>query len=211
MTMEFTKQSLSAIVLAGGQSRRMGRDKALIEIEGKPLIQRTCEVALQCAAPVWVVTPRVEAYRVIVPSDCRFIQETPLPGETELAGPLVGFAQGLVEVRSAWVLLLACDLPFLNPAILHQWAAQLADVTHEIALLASRENRWEPLCGFYRTEILPDLQTAIAQGERSFQRWLAHHPVRAIVPTDAATEAVWHRMLFNCNTPADLENLDRVM
>ncbi|MBD0362845.1 MAG: NTP transferase domain-containing protein, partial [Coleofasciculus sp. C3-bin4] len=48
--------SLSAIVLAGGQSSRMGRDKALITLQGVPLLRQVCEVALNCASPVYVVT-----------------------------------------------------------------------------------------------------------------------------------------------------------
>jgi molybdopterin-guanine dinucleotide biosynthesis protein A len=102
---------LTGIVLAGGQSSRMGRDKALIPIQGVPLLRRVCEVALNCTSEVYVITPWPERYQDILPDACRVVREVPLPGETQSQGPLVGFAQGLAQVETDWVLLLACDLP----------------------------------------------------------------------------------------------------
>jgi molybdopterin-guanine dinucleotide biosynthesis protein A len=117
--------SLSAIVLAGGQSSRMGRDKALITLQGVPLLRQVCEVALNCASPVYVVTSWPERYQDILPDACRVIQEVPLPGETEPHGPLVAFAQGLAHVETDWVLLLACDLPQLQVKVLQGWVTGL--------------------------------------------------------------------------------------
>jgi molybdenum cofactor guanylyltransferase len=113
--------SLAAIALAGGQSSRMGQDKALLELNGIPLIQRTYHIAHQCADPVYVVTPWIEQYRDLLPPDCEFIQEIWQPGETKSHGPLVGFAQALPHVKTEWVLLLACDLPYLKLEVLQNW------------------------------------------------------------------------------------------
>jgi len=91
---------LTAIILAGGKSSRMGEDKALISIQGLPLLQRIYKIAQSCAATVYVVTPWEERYQNILPPNCKFIKETLLS-----AGPLVGFAQGLAQVQTDWV----CD------------------------------------------------------------------------------------------------------
>lgn len=193
--------SLSAIILAGGQSSRMGRDKALIPLEGVPLLQHICEVALDCASPVYVVTPWPEKYKHILPETCLIIQEFPLSGETESHGPLVGFAQGLTQVETDWVLLLACDLPQLQRHILQDWATELENVPPEaIALLSHQSQGWEPLCGFWRRQSLPLLTNFINQGGRSFQHFLAQHPVQELSVSDT-------QVFFNCNTPADLELL----
>ncbi len=193
--------SLSAIVLAGGKSSRMGRDKASIQLEGIPLLRRVCEAARGCASPVYVVTFSPERYRDILPESCQIVREVPLPGETEPHGPLVGFAQGLVAVETDWVLLLACDLPQLSAEVLRQWARELEAVPKEaIALLPKQAKGWEPLCGFYRCQCLPLLTEFINGGGRSFQRWLAQHPVQELPVSD-------RNMLFNCNTPTDLEEL----
>lgn len=194
-------QLLSAIVLAGGQSSRMGRDKALIPLEGVPLLRRVCEVALNCTNEVYVVTPWPDRYQDILPDACRLIQEVSLPGETKSHGPLVGFAQGVAQIQTDWVLLLACDLPQLQVTVLQDWATHLEKTARDtIALLPRHPKGWEPLCGFYRRQCLPMLTQFINEGGRSFQHWLAQHPVQELPISNTQS-------LFNCNTPADLERI----
>ncbi|NEP13208.1 MAG: molybdenum cofactor guanylyltransferase [Symploca sp. SIO2C1] len=197
------KLSLSAIVLAGGQSSRLGQDKALIALQGIPLLQQVCEVALKCTSEVYVVTSWPERYQDILPDTCQLIREVPLPVEKSPHGPLVGFAQGIAQVKTDWVLLLACDLPYLQGEVLQGWATRLAQVQKQaIALLPRQAKGWEPLCGFYRRQCLPRLTEFINQGGRSFQRWLAENMVEELPVSDA-------RMFFNCNTPKDLELLKK--
>ncbi len=192
--------SLSAIILAGGQSSRMGQDKALLPIQGMPMLKRVYAAAQACAASVYVVTPWPQRYPFLPPG--KFIQEVPLPGEVKPAGPLVGFAQGLVQVQTDWTLLLACDLPGLKAEVLQAWSPQLLAVpNHVIALLPRQTKGWEPLCGFYRRSCSPALNRFIHQGGRSFQSWLAEHPVQELPLRD-------RQMLFNCNTPADLAEFE---
>lgn len=179
----------------------MGRDKASIQLEGMPLLRRVCEAAQSCASPVYVVTFSPERYRYILPENCQIVREVPLPGETEPQGPLVGFARGLMIVETDWVLLLACDMPHLSAEVLQQWAGRLEAVPKAaIALLPKQAKGWEPLCGFYRRQCLPLLTEFIDGGGRSFQHWLAQYPVQELPVSDP-------QLLFNCNTPADLENL----
>lgn len=196
--------NLSAIVLAGGKSSRMGQDKALIPIGGVPLLQLICSVAESCTNTVYIVTPWTERYHHLSLPSCQFIREDTansrlLPcSPAPLHGPLVGFAQGLAQVQTDWVLLLACDLPRLRVEVLQAWATELDNVEDEaIAALAHHSKGWEPLCGFYRRRCLPQLLEFISQGGRSFQQWLHLHPVR-ILPSPTP------EMLFNCNTPEDL-------
>ncbi|MGB5959681.1 MAG: molybdenum cofactor guanylyltransferase [Coleofasciculaceae cyanobacterium] len=193
--------SLSAIILAGGQSSRMGQDKALIAFQGVPLLQQVCEVALKCTAKVYVVTPWQERYQDIIPSACLVIREVTNLSETQRHGPLVGFAQGLAQIETDWVLLLACDLPHLQVEVLQLWAKELENVPQEaIAFLSKQTKGWEPLCGFYRKECLPKLTEYINAGGRSFQGWLSQHTVQELPVSDT-------KIFFNCNTPADLQVL----
>ena len=194
---------LTAIVLAGGKSSRMGRDKALIPIQGVPLLQLICQIAASCADTVYVVTPWQERYQHLLSPTVQFIREVPLSGETSgeslPQGPLIGFAQALAYVQTDWVLLLACDLPKLRVEVLQEWAVALDGVEDEgiMAALVHHTKGWEPLCGFYRRRCLPSLMQYINQGGRSFQEWLKQHPVQALPLPDP-------EMLFNCNTQDDL-------
>ncbi|MEH2312870.1 MAG: molybdenum cofactor guanylyltransferase [Nostoc sp.] len=189
---------LTAIVLAGGKSSRMGQDKALIPIQGVPLLQLVCGIAQSCADTVYVVTPWPERYQDLLLPGCQFIREVPLSKESLAHGPLVGFSQGLAEVQTEWVLLLACDLPRLRVEVLQDWVTRLDNVgDNAIAALADHPKGWEPLCGFYRRRCLPQLLEFINQGGRSFQQWLRQYPVEVLPLAEP-------EMLFNCNTPEDL-------
>lgn len=191
---------LTAIVLAGGMSSRMGQDKALIPIQGIPLLQLVCQIAESCADTVYVVTPWKERYQHLLPSKSQFIQEIPL-SESLPHGPLIGFAQGLAKVQTDWVLLLACDLPKLRVEVLQGWVAELKCVEEEaIAALVNHTKGWEPLCGFYRRQCLSSLTDYINQGGRSFQGWLKQNSVYSLSLPDS-------EMLFNCNTPQDLNSI----
>ncbi|NMF85526.1 molybdenum cofactor guanylyltransferase [Nodosilinea sp. P-1105] len=203
--------AIAAIVLAGGLSARMGQDKALISLGTETLLQHTCQVALACAHPVYVVTPWPDRYQADLPPGVNVIPEVPLPGESAtFHGPLVGFTQGLevlaqlpATAQPAWVLVLACDLPNLTLAALQPWIGDLTTLAPGIlAYLPKRQGRWEPLCGFYRLRCIESLQTFIAAGGRSFQRWCAQSPVAQIELQDET-------LLVNLNTPQDLAQWQR--
>lgn len=183
--------SLSAIVLAGGKSSRMGRDKALIEVDGVPLLKRTCDAARHCTDVIYVVTSWSDRYQSIV-SDVQWIEES------SPRSPLIAFSEALTQVSTDWVLLLACDLPRLNGETLKECMAQLADVP---IVVARSEEGWEPLCGFYRRDRLSSLQNYIAAGKRSFQEWLDSETVQELQIRD-------RQILLNCNTPDDLKAIE---
>lgn len=189
--------TLAALILAGGRSRRMGQDKALLEIDGVPLLRRTWEVAHHLTPQVSIVTPHRDRYQPYLPPTAQWMAEPPPPAPLPPAGPLAAFAHALPQVNAEWVLLLACDLPNLRPDPLHQWLQALPTLPMAaIAYVPKTAQGWEPLCGFYRRAGLPSLQDYLATGQRSFQTWLDQSEVVAIaeVPVD---------LLANCNTPAD--------
>ena len=128
--------SLGAIALAGGMSSRMGTDKALLEINGAPLLQKICEVAQVCGAnPIYIITPWQERYQSIaLPQGCHFIHES------EPKSPLTGFALGLscffeaflkAGLKTDWILLLACDLPNLKSDVIKLWSQELINLPPE--------------------------------------------------------------------------------
>jgi molybdenum cofactor guanylyltransferase len=197
-----TNHKIAVIVLAGGQSSRMGTDKALLEIEGKSLLQRACEVAATLTPQVYVLTAWRDRYRSTLTEPSQFLVEYN-PG----SGPLVALTQGLTDISADWILLLACDLPLLDAQIIQNWANQLTGVPPStLAVVPYQNSRWEPLCGFYRKQSLPSLQNFIDKGGRSFQKWL--NQIQAIPLPVGEPESL---MLSNCNTLEEFQQLKSVI
>lgn len=197
------KLSLNALILAGGQSSRMGQDKALLLVNGIPFIQQIYHIAEQCCESVYLISPWPERYYSILGNNSKihFLAES-----TTGEGSLVAFLQGLkqIEKQTDWLLLLACDLPLLNPEILLNWCENLQDISPDIlACVPKNNNFWEPLCGFYRPEIIPNLEDFINCGGRSFQTFLETVSTCAIALGNRE-----QKMLLNCNTPDDLQRIN---
>jgi len=187
---------VSAIVLAGGESTRMGQDKALLDLGSGKLLSHICLVASECTVQTYVISPWIEKYQHFIPDDCQLVNEQ-LVLNASSNTPLIGFAQAMELVETDWILLLACDLPHLSSSQVKQWLSTLTTVLPtEIAFLPRSPKGWEPLCGFYRRNCLSSLEQYIQAGGRSFQAWLAQHPVRELSLSDRSC-------LFNCNTPED--------
>ncbi|MEM1368690.1 MAG: molybdenum cofactor guanylyltransferase [Cyanobacteria bacterium P01_H01_bin.15] len=186
-------RSLTALILAGGKSRRMGRDKALLQVQARPLLTQLIAAAENFAQSVQIITPWPDRYRKLVSPRTQFIVER------NPAGPLQGFRQGLSAVSTPWVLLLACDLPFLTHAQLKLWLAQIESSPTAIAYLPRSAKGWEPLCGFYRRDCAASLAVYLEKfPSGSFQDWLKTQQVSELSVCD-------RKVLFNCNTPADYQ------
>ncbi len=191
---------VTALILAGGFSTRMGQDKAPLVWAGTPLLRRVYEVAHQVCDSVSILTPWPERYVNLLPSEAIWLRESP-GGQ----GPLVALAQGLRHLSprpasTPWVLLLACDLPLLQGAVLHQWLTVLPTLpAPTLACVPYHQKRWEPLCGFYHRDCTAPLEAFMAQGGRSLQRWLT--TVNAVPLT---VDPAIAPMFWNCNRPTDL-------
>ncbi|MEM1241729.1 MAG: molybdenum cofactor guanylyltransferase [Cyanobacteria bacterium P01_H01_bin.26] len=197
----------AALILAGGQSRRMGRDKALLPMATSqgplPLLRRTCDVAMGCVDRTYVLTPWPQRYASLLPPTAVLLQESGGGG-----GPLVALAQGWVRILADsqrrgqwapdWLLVLACDLPAIDLQTLSRWQGEL-DAVSEIAALPRHQDRWEPLCGFYHRRCIPSLQRAIAAKIYSYQGWLAQEEVFPLPVTNS-------NVLQNCNTPSQWQH-----
>jgi molybdenum cofactor guanylyltransferase len=186
---------VTALILAGGLSSRMGTDKALLNWQGTPLLQRVAGIAQQCCSRVCAIAPWPERYRPLLPNSINWIVESP-----SHSGPLIAFAQGWEKVTTPWVLLLACDMPCLDAVVIQRWIQNLPqEIPSALAYVPYHQSRWEPLCGIYHREARPTLDTFINEKGQSFQPWLgAINAVPLTVTEEVAS------MLWNCNIPRDL-------
>jgi molybdenum cofactor guanylyltransferase len=191
--------TVSALILAGGRSQRMGRDKATIEIDGVPMLRRIYDAIAACDRidSIYVVTPWAHKYAAILPATCNFIREQPPD-----LGPTIALSQALTVVNSTWILTLACDLPNLSTPFIQAGIDALPSISAQsMAYLPKHLDKgWEPLCGFYRQICGRSLASYIEAGGRSLQGWLKQQVVTELVVTEPM-------QLVNCNTPADLESV----
>jgi len=192
---------LIAGILVGGASRRMGRPKATIDIGGETLLSRTVRVARDCACEVVLLgSPSFP-----LDATCRDLRTIPDP--VSGIGPIAGLAALLEETDSRWALLLACDMPFIEPDLIRgliNAARETAAVAVVPTTHAGDETRPHPCCALYDKAALPAVRDAIA-GERYGMRCLLDRlPVLwwAVEGDDARLLANWNRPSDVVRTPA---------
>jgi molybdopterin-guanine dinucleotide biosynthesis protein A len=137
----------------------MGTDKAALEVEGRTLLARTAQVAMEARLPVLVVgRPRPDEW----PVDTVAFAEDIQPG----LGPLGGLATALRRSDTTAVLALACDLPLLTPEAV-RWLGTQSGQGKEHGLIVVNNGNWEPLFSIYTPACLPLIEARLAVGKRS--------------------------------------------
>jgi molybdopterin-guanine dinucleotide biosynthesis protein A len=150
---------IGVVLLAGGESRRMGRDKALLPYRGRPLWQQQVEL-LRKLEPLelFISARRDPAWR---PSDAIFAADVP-PSR----GPLSGLCAALGLTKGSHLLALAVDMPFMNEAGLRSLCDQIEP---DRGVLPMISHRAEPLAAIYPAQARPHLSAALAGTDFSLQ------------------------------------------
>lgn len=146
--------SLTAIILCGGQSSRMGEDKAALRVGSETFLERAIRVAGEVADDVIVVARASQS----IPAGVRVVHDP-----VEHLGPLAGLAEGLAASRSEINIVMACDMPLIKAAVLQRLIDAIGD--HD-ACVAVVEGRPSVLCGVYRSRVAPVATQLLDQGER---------------------------------------------
>lgn len=166
-------------LLAGGTSRRMGRDKRTLDIDGSPLLARAAAALAQACHDVLVVTASEadrRANRHLVADHPWLVDRR--PGE----GPLAGLETALAAARTELVVVLAGDHPSAAPAVLRLLATDLAAAPSAQAAVLVTARGAQPLVAAYRTSVLPTVSGLLVAGERRARRLLDHLDVLRIGP-----------------------------
>ncbi|MDP2673612.1 MAG: molybdenum cofactor guanylyltransferase [Dehalococcoidia bacterium] len=189
-------EPLDGIVLAGGQSRRLGVDKALLSLGGAPLLQTVVQRVSQVCRRVIVAVDRPGRYRRLGLL-ARFVADAS-PG----LGPLAGLQSGLRACSSEYALVVACDLPFLNVELLRYMAGLPRSYQ---ALVPRSAGRDHPLHAVYALSCLPEVDALLATGGGSMQQLLARLDVRRLDDSDLHQIDPDGLSLLNLNDESDLE------
>ncbi len=186
---------MTGIVLAGGQSRRMGRDKAWIEWDGQPLVARAA-AALRAAGCTEVLVVGGDAVRIAA------LGLTPVADAAPGEGPLQALAAGLAAAAAPVALVVACDMPGLRPEALSA-LGRLAD-GYDAAVPHVPPGGWEPLHAAYAKTCLPAIEARLAAGERKMTCFYGDVRVRAVTAEELAAVDPGLGSLRNVNTPEEL-------
>jgi molybdenum cofactor guanylyltransferase len=193
-------EPLSAAVLAGGQSRRMGTDKALLPLRpgDPPLAQVVLDRVRAVAAEVMIVAAERPAYaRFGVPV---------VPDRYPGTGTLGGIATALAAASHDYCLVVACDMPFLNPALL-RWLAGLPRDYDALVPRLPGESRqggafvFQTLHAIYARSCLPAIERRLGAGHLRVVGFFEDVRVRAVEEREVRALDPDLRSFFNANTP----------
>jgi molybdenum cofactor guanylyltransferase len=178
------------LVLAGGSSSRMKRDKAALEYRGKTQLERTLELAQRHVSEVFV---SVRSAQTKDPARARHsLIIDSVPGE----GPIVGIRSAFAAHPDAAWLVLACDLPFLSDAALEQLLTERDPTMSATAFRSAHDGLPEPLCAIWEPAAAAELAAHQANGNVCPRKFLMRHAVKLLEPRDRSA-------LDNVNTPEE--------
>ncbi|MCU0453587.1 MAG: molybdenum cofactor guanylyltransferase [Bacteroidetes bacterium] len=183
--------SVEGFILVGGRSLRMGSPKALLEVDGRPLVERVAAAVAQVVPKVSLVTDR--------PDEVSFLRLPVIPDVHHHAGPLAGLHAALNATASDTILLASCDLPFLTPHLLRQLIVRHGSRPATLP----RTDRLHPVCALYDRSLMSLAETRLRAGLRSMLGFLE---AAGYVAVDLASlePPVDPSVLTNVNSPEDL-------
>ena len=184
---------LSAFVLAGGRSRRMGTDKAFLPFEGRTLLARALDLLRTLTPEVGIVGPAAKfaPYGLVI--------EDVYPGR----GPLAGIHAALSASTTELNLILAVDLPFVTESLL-RFIVEQAGAADAVVTVPRIAGGYQPLCAVYRRAFATLAQAALEAGRNKIDALFADTTTRILEEPELRRFAFSAAMFDNLNTPEDL-------
>ena len=187
---------VTGVLLAGGKSRRMGEDKRHLVVGEQTLLERGLAVLLSIFQEVLVVIAQDSPPLGV---DARVVRDL-VPD----CGSLGGLYSGLMQATTPWVFVVACDMPFLNQAVIAQFTSRRANADIVMARLA---DRLHPMHALYGKRCVTVLEEMIRARQFKIQEVVSHSFLRVqyVTEADLLTIDPSGHSFYNVNTMADLE------
>lgn len=189
----------AAVLLAGGGSKRMGRDKLMLEIGGMTMLESAAQRFAGVFNELCISVADVGKYPGIAARTIVDIR----PG----AGPLSGLHAALSVLRCDGVFLVAADLPFASPPA----ALRIAELGagRDACIIRLRDGKIEPLFGYYARSLLPLCEEALRSGDNRMSEILYKANTRFISPEELG--GLWdEKLIYNINYPEDYKDYSRL-
>ncbi len=191
-------EQLTAFVLAGGKSTRMGEDKAFLALKGRTLLDRALDT-------VRALTPEV----IIVGERSRFSRfGTVVEDVFRDRGPLGGIHAALTATATDLNLILALDMPFVEKSFL-KYLAREASGSDAVVTVPRTAAGWQPLCAAYRKTFGPLAERSLLQGQNKIDALFSDLKVLVIDDQDLERRGFSEAMFRNLNTRKEFEQARR--
>lgn len=188
------QKNITAIILAGGKSSRMQQDKGLVILNGKMMIEYILEKAKMFTDKIIIITNNETYHQFGLPCYTDVIKDS---------GPMAGIYTGLLNSTSQKNLVLSCDAPFVSEKVIEKLIAQFGD---EDVLVATHDEKIEPLCAIYDLNCAVYFKQWIANGELKMMKALQKLNTVSVNFTSAEMNG---DCFININTPEDLEQYQK--
>jgi molybdopterin-guanine dinucleotide biosynthesis protein A len=186
---------VSAFVLAGGQSTRMGTDKALIELEGRPLLVRALAAARTVTHDVRILGSRQKF------ANYGQVVEDEFPNH----GPLGGIHAALRASSADLNLIVAVDMPFVEERFL-QFLIEESRRTSAVVTVPRAAGNWQPLCAVYRKRFADVAEQALRQGKNKIDPLFSLVELCIVNQAELEKQGFVPGMFRNLNTPEELRH-----
>ncbi|HXV22254.1 MAG TPA: formate dehydrogenase accessory sulfurtransferase FdhD [Desulfuromonadales bacterium] len=185
-------RGVTGVILAGGESRRMGSDKSLLPLDGGRFIDHAYRTLAALFDEVLIVTNSPDLYAGL---PCRKV-----PDLYPLKGSLAGIHSALSHARTGKIFVVACDMPFLSAEVIRRLCAR--DAAADVVIPRS-ERGVEPLHALYDTRCLPAVEELLDAGEKKIVRFFPRVRVCEVPPAAFADCDPEGRSFRNINTPQE--------
>ena len=166
------KKELSAVVLAGGESIRMGTNKALLKLGSKTMIEKVVEELKKVFDDIIVVTNIQEQYSMI--DGVRFVKDCV---QTEKRSSLIGLYTGLSSIDTKGAFVVPCDMPFLNKSLILYMINKMQD---EDVIIPYMDGHYQPLHAIYKKTCLPSIKKNLDIGEYKVIKFFSEVNIKTI-------------------------------
>lgn len=192
-------KNVSGIILAGGKSSRLGQNKALIEFEGEPVIQRVVYALQPLVDEIVLATNTPECFAFL---GLRMVADVYVD-----SGALGGLHAGLSAIQSEYGLTVGCDMPFLNIDLLQYMLLHTMD--YDI-VMPRIDDFYEPLHAIYARRCLPAIEHSIQSGQRRLLSFASQMNVWYIGGDEIDRFDPQHLSFFNINSPDDVKRMHQI-
>lgn len=180
----------TAIILAGGDSRRMGRDKAMMPFADKALIQSVITI-MQGLFPATILSVREHRQEIDLPQVCDM--------QTN-GGPLTGLVSTLGRIATPWAFVVACDMPFVSPELVEQLATYRAQ---QQAVVPVVHGYLQPMVAFYSISCIPVMRATLSLGDKSLSGAIRNLDVSYVDEVQMQKSDAELRSFIDLDTPQD--------